>query len=366
MIDKLTEKIIKWRWGVAAATLGAVVLATAGLRNIYFESDYRIYFPKDNPQRVAHETMQELFSKNDNILFVIKPKAGDITAPGLLEAVFELTGQAWKLPFSSRVDSITNYQHTRAEEDDLIVQDLVPDPARLSAADRQQVLETALAEPMLSGRLLSRDGLTTAVNVTFQAPDDSQAMRAAFTDAAAGARSLASGLREKHPDITIALMGVVMQNRAMQESSQHDSKTLYPLMYLTLLVLAFFFLRSFGGTFITFLVIVASSVTAIGIWGWFGRPLNTASAIAPAIILTVAVADSIHILMAVLQNMSKGLSKQQAIIESLRINFHPVTLTSLTTVAGYLALHFSESRPVHDLGNITALGMAAGTASRRS
>jgi predicted RND superfamily exporter protein len=151
-----------------------------------------------------------------------------------------------------------------------------------------------------------------------------------------------------------------MQNRAMQEPSQYDSKTLYPLMYLALLLLAFIFLRSFGGTLITFFVIVASSVTAIGIWGWLGRPLNTASAVAPAIVLTVAVADSIHILTAALQKMREGLSKNEAIIESLRVNAHPVTLTSLTTVAGYLALNFSESRPIHDLGNITAIGMAAG------
>jgi predicted RND superfamily exporter protein len=62
MIEKLTAKIIQWRWMVTAATLGAVVLATAGIRGIYFESDYRIYFPEDNPQRVAHEDMQRMFA----------------------------------------------------------------------------------------------------------------------------------------------------------------------------------------------------------------------------------------------------------------------------------------------------------------
>lgn len=360
MIKNLTSKIIQWRWLVAAATLGAALLAMMGLRGIYFESDYRIYFPEDNPQRMAHEDMQRKFSKNDNILFVLKSEGGDITSGGVLEAVFELTTEAWKLPFSQRVDSLTNFQYTSAQQDDLTVRDLVLDPSILSATDRKNVLEIALAEPMLAGRLLSKDGFTTAVNVTFQAPDDSQAMKAAFTEAAAAARSIVADLVEKYPEITVALSGVVMQNRAMQESSKYDSKNLYPLMYLALLVLVFLFLRSFGGTLITFFVIVVSTVTAIGIWGWFGLPLNTASAIAPAIILTVAVADSIHILTAVLHKMREGLSKNNAIIESLRVNFHPVTLTSLTTIVGYLALNFSEARPIHDLGNITAIGMAAG------
>ncbi len=62
MIEKLTGKIIQWRWMVTAATLGAVVLATTGLRGIYFESDYRIYFPEVNPQRVSHEDMHRMFA----------------------------------------------------------------------------------------------------------------------------------------------------------------------------------------------------------------------------------------------------------------------------------------------------------------
>ena len=41
----------------------------------------------------------------------------------------------WQIPFSTRVDSITNHQHTSAEEDDLIVDDLVVDPDALTDND---------------------------------------------------------------------------------------------------------------------------------------------------------------------------------------------------------------------------------------
>ena len=73
MIENLTSKIIEWRWMVTIATLAAVLLAMMGLRGIYFESDYRIYFPEDNPQRVAHEDMQKMFSKMGVETFLIKP-----------------------------------------------------------------------------------------------------------------------------------------------------------------------------------------------------------------------------------------------------------------------------------------------------
>ena len=44
--------------------------------------------------------------------------------------------------------------------------------------------------------------------------------------------------------------------------------------------------------------------------------------------------------------------------ESVRINGLAVTITSLTTIVGFLALNFSDARPYHDLGNITAVGIA--------
>ena len=42
-----------------------------------------------------------------------------------MAAVEELTEAAWQIPYTIRVDSVSNFQHTYATEDDLIVEDLV-------------------------------------------------------------------------------------------------------------------------------------------------------------------------------------------------------------------------------------------------
>ena len=59
------------------------------------------------------------------------------------------------------------------------------------------------------------------------------------------------------------------------------------------------------------------------------------------------------------QQMRLGVSRRDAIVESLRINFQPIFLTSLTTIIGFLSLNFSDAPPFRDLGNITAVGTAA-------
>ena len=77
------------------------------------------------------------------------------------------------------------------------------------------------------------------------------------------------------------------------------------------------------------------------------------------IVLTLAVADSIHVLITMIQSMRKGSTKNEAIIESLRVNFLPVFITSLTTIIGFLSMNFSDSPPFRDLGNLTSIGMMA-------
>jgi outer membrane lipoprotein-sorting protein len=84
----------------------------------------------------------------------------------------------------------------------------------------------------------------------------------------------------------------------------------------------------------------------------------------PTMIMTLGVADSVHVLSAAQRAMVRGLSKRDALRESLRLNVTPVILTSVTTAIGFLSMNFSEVPPFRDLGNMTAIGiLAAGVLS---
>ena len=55
--------------------------------------------------------------------------------------------------------------------------------------------------------------------------------------------------------------------------------------------------------------------------------------------------------------MRLGREKRAAIIESIRVNFTPVFLTSITTSIGFLSMNFSDAPPFRDLGNVVAIGV---------
>ncbi|MCE2510028.1 MAG: MMPL family transporter [Alphaproteobacteria bacterium] len=351
-----TEWVLRFRWAVIGLTLLVAFAIASGAGRLGFSTDYRVFFSKENPQLTAFEDLQNVYTKDDNIIFVLKPAEGSVFTKETLRAVRTLTDEGWKIPFATRVDSLANFQHSYAEGDDLTVEDLVRDPDALAPEDLERVRDVALAEPLLINRLIAPDARTTAVNINLTLP---MQHAGEGPEALAAGRALAERVRAEHPDLKIAITGIAPLNNAFTEASQNDLQTLIPLMSVVLFLAMILLLRSISGTFATMLVIGLSAATAMGVAGWIGIELTPPSVSAPTIILTMAIADSVHILVTMGQQMARGATKREAILESMRINFHPVFLTSLTTAIGFFSLNFSDAPPFRDLGNITAFGVIA-------
>jgi uncharacterized protein len=348
--------VIRFRWLIIPFTLLIVLAAASGARFLGFSTDYRVFFSKDNPQLVAFETLQNTYTKNDNVMFAVEPKNGKVFTRETLAIIEEITQASWKIPYSIRVDSVTNFQYTWADGDDLVVQDLVENSHSLSNLQLQEKQAIALAEPLLLNRLITQKSDITGVNITINRPQKSITET---PEVIAFAREMKDTFQKKYPDVNIYLTGVVFMDNAFSEAGEGDMKSLVPFMYGIVLIIMAFSLRTFWGTLTTILIMAFSILTGMGLAGWSGILLTPISANAPTIILTLAVADSIHILVTLLYEMRHGKSKYDAIRESLRVNHQPVFITSLTTAIGFLSLNFSDSPPFRDLGNIVAIGVMA-------
>lgn len=353
---RLAEWMIKFRWLVIVLSMAATVAIGYGATTLEFSNNYRVFFSKANPQMQAFEDFQATYTKNDNFFFTVIPKDGDIFTADTLAAIETLTEGSWQLPYASRVDSLNNFQHTWADEDDLIVEDLFGSPLGMTQDFIEERRAIAIAEPLLRDQLVTADSRATAVNVTLQYPEQSLDE---VPEAVAAARVLRDEVQAAHPDLTIWLSGVSMLNFSMSDSGQSSLAALMPVTFALVLLLATIALRSVSATLVMFIIIIFSSVVAMGVGGFIGIKLTPISGIAPIVVLTLAVADSIHILISMRVAMGEGMDKRSALVEAMRTNFLAVAVTSLTTVVGFLALNFSDAPPFHDLGNISAVGIAA-------
>lgn len=342
-------------WVVLLASLILVFSAAIGAKNLIFKGDYNVFFSEENPQLKAFDSIQDIYSKSENVAFILAPKNGDIFTKANLAAVYWLTNEAWQVPYSTRVDSISNFQHTIAQEDDLIVEDLVLDPDALTASDMSRLKEIATNDPLLLNKIVSQTGNVSIVNVTNQLPGIDPIGE--IPEISAKVRDIKTEFEAKFPDINVQLTGMVMMNDTFSETTLSDSSTLVPLMFGIVLLTMVLLLRSFTGTFATLVVIIFSILTTMGIVGWLGFFITAPSSAAPIMIMTLAVADCIHILTSYYFEMRQGKLKRAAIKESLRVNFKPILLTSVTTAIGFMSMNFSDSPPFRDLGNIVAIGV---------
>ncbi|MGF1757098.1 efflux RND transporter permease subunit [Photobacterium sagamiensis] len=348
--------VINHRWWLIFSTLVLLLVAANGVQYLTINNDTRVFFSEENPQFKALEALENTYTKDQSVVFVIAPKNGNVFTRETLSAIEELTEKSWQIPYSSRVDSVTNFQHAYAIEDDLIVENLAEDVQQLTDEDLTRIRNIALSEPVIVNRLLSPSGHVTSVFINCLYPGESLDEVSQITEFS---RNLAGEFRSKYPEIDIYLFGSVIMDNAFGEIGLDDMVNLIPFMYLALIVIIGLCLRSVIATFTTFLIILMSMLTGMGLAGWFGISLTAASISAPTIIMTLAVADSVHIQASIYQLMREGKSKHDAIVESLRINLQPVFLTSITTAIGFLSMNFSDAPPFRDLGNIVAMGVMA-------
>jgi len=280
--------VIRFRWILIVLSLAAIASAGYGMKYLAFENDDRIFFSPDNPQPVALEEFENTYNRETNIVYAIEPRQGDVFSADTLAAIGELTEAAWMIPYSSRVDSITNCQHTRVDGDDLVVGDLVSEPSSLGPDELAEARRVALAEPTLVNRLISPDGGITLVNVTMLRPEGKDVISGidAYSD------SLVAGFKGAHPELNLYVTGGIPFDMAFAEVSQDDMSTLVPAMFAVLVIGIYIFLRSIAGAMTTVVVIVSASIAAMGLAGWYGIRITSPSAMVPAIVLTLAVADS--------------------------------------------------------------------------
>ncbi|BFM17463.1 MMPL family transporter [Maricurvus nonylphenolicus] len=338
----------------------AMVLITAvfvvGASRLGVNTDIRVFFSEDNPQLLDFEALENTYTKNDNIFIAISAKDKTVFNRDTLAVIEALTKESWTIPYSSRVDSLTNFKHSYAQGDELIVEDLVRHADRLSAERLTEVEQIALSEPLLINRLISEDARVTGINIDVIKPDSGENVAPEIADFV---RQLVADYQLRYPELEFYLTGWIMIDSTMGEGAERDMQDLIPAMFLVLILVMGFCLKSVSGTLAAVLVIILSMLVGLGAGGWMGIKISGPSSTAPPIILTLALADSIHVLLTIFQRMYQGDNRYRAIITSLKINMRPLFITSATTLLGFLSMNYSDVPPFRDLGNMVAVGIAA-------
>lgn len=353
--DKFAMQVLRFRWLIILTGLIFAGVVASGMRFIEISTEPRDNFGPDNPQLIAFEKLEETFSRIDNVFFAIAPNTGDVFQIEVLQVIEELTEAAWTTSGVSRVDSLSNYQHTEAFEDELLVNSLVEFPDLLSADELIKKKAIALNEPLVVHRLISEDGRVAGVNVDFHFAEDE---KDAQNKAAAWAWAKKAEIMAAHPDIKVYATGTVIISASFSISALDDLKIQTPLMYVFVIVVMGLLLRSIVGVLGIVITTLITIACGMGMAGWVGIQISPMSSQAPIIMLTVVVAHGIHLLVSYYQNIRSGMAKYESMHEAISINLQPISLTSLSTLIGFLSLNvLADVPPIQDMGNLVSFGV---------
>ena len=145
--------------------------------------------------------------------------------PARRDRGIDRSGVAWRTPYSSRVDSLTNFNRTRALGDDLVVEPLVEEAASLDDDDLARIERIARNEPDLVGRLVSRDGRVGALAISFVRSGNQGAMVAEVPDYLDG---VLADARSRYPELDFHLTGNIIFNRTVNDAVAEGVRSTLP------------------------------------------------------------------------------------------------------------------------------------------
>ncbi|WP_345974159.1 MMPL family transporter [Sulfurimonas sp. HSL3-7] len=322
------------------ATL-TVALLSISLKDLAYEGSYRIWFDKESKIIHDYEHFRTSFSGDDTFIVAFKDEEG-IFSEKAVNTILTLTEQFKNIDGVRKVDSLTNYQYIRSEDDEIIVEDFISTPEHL-----QEKKRLALQDTLILNQLISGDALTTMIAVRLS---DTTGGDEAVNIYVMKKLEEITGSVSKKNGYTFHITGAPAITASLVTVSRSDAMVLMPLAVVMVLSILSILFRSVVGVLVPSVVIVFTFLTVLSMQMILGYKLNNFTVNIPSFITAIAIADSMHLYLAWVYYKMKEMANREAVSIALKTNILPIALTSFTTAAGFASLGLSAIEPISTLG----------------
>ncbi len=354
--ENLSKFIIKNRIFFIFSCLVLVLILGRGITSVVFDPDMERFFPKGHSATSLSYEIDETFIRTDNIVIAINAKNNSIFTKKTLSLIESLTEKSWTVPYSIRVDSLTNYSYVRSVDDDLLVEPFIENALSMEDSFIQRREKIVEEEEIIYGSLISKDKKTTVISIVVDPPNPDANLK--LIDTIEYMLEYIDEAKSNHPELDIRILGTPYQEYISPKMVLSEMPIVMPSMLLLILVSVFFMLRSVFAVLATIFVIVLSLISTFGSVGFIGNALNQMVITIPILIITLALADCVHLFSIFFQQRAKGYSSKESMVKSLELNLQPLFLTTLTTCIGFLSFNVLDVPPLRDLGNFVSIGIA--------
>jgi len=346
-----SRKATTFRWLVPAVVAIVSALAAFFASRVGFDDSIEIWLMEDDTELVAYREFLDRFDADEFAVLAIF--ADDVFEPSVLRSIDRISRAAERVENVHRVRSLTNVEIFENSHGSTHSQRLVEELPE-TEEEGHALRERALAVELLHGTLVSEDGRAAAVIVELEPEGNNVEDKTEFMHAL---REIAAP--ERRDGLTIRFAGSPAIDEAFFQYSYDDIKVLLPACIFLVLLVTIVLFRSLSASLAAISVVSLSLLWVFGLMGLAGFEVTVISSAIVALILTVGVADSVHMLSEYRRCLRRGVSPAEAVRETVRNLFVPCLFTSATSGIGLLALMVSSLRPIREFACLAAFGVAS-------
>lgn len=299
------------------------------------------FMPADHPALLLSERARETFGLGDPMIIAIINKSPEgIFNPHTLQLVDWLTSQLENIDNldPEEITSLATENNIIGTAEGMTVEPFFEAPPT-TADDAIAIKAAVMAFPLYVGTLVAEDGSGTVIIAEQLNADKAQATYQALLALASSA--------QLNSDENIHVAGEGALTGYFGTYIDADASRIVPLSALLIIALCFVAFGTLRGTLIPTLVILATATSAIGLMAALGVNFYIITNALPVVLIGIAVADSIHILTEYYEAAAQQpvSSPRELAATTMSRIWRPITLTSLTTIAGFFGLSIASIMP---------------------
>ena len=373
--------VIRYRWAILLMTVVVVGLAGAQISKLSIATSIESMFTRHDPRLSDYQRFRSQFGRDEEIVLLI-------TSPDIFSLEFLTTLKQFhedlenSVPLLNEVSSLANAPFIESVDSGVRVTGFL-DKLPRTQEEVLQYRQRGYSYPGYQNQYFTPDGKHAIVAIKTQAVSalsaDGQRLRA-YARGVPGA--------EKHPrpaeqqsisqveniavigiveavikqyqsrDFSIAFSGTPVHQYHVEPMVRSNlRKMCIAIMLVPVLIMPFMFGRG-TGAFLPQVTAILGFTIALGSMALMSVRLSLTSSMLPSILLSIGLTAPIHFLV-VYYKYQKRVGKFRGIIATLKHSGFPITMTSITTVAGLLSFSFSDIAPIAHLVNFTIIGILA-------
>ena len=394
--ENIPDALRKRRLLVGIVFLALLATSIFGISKLRMDMTIEGWFDKEDPTLIAFNRYHEQFGSEDGVYIMYRAKDGDVFSPASLEAARGIQddlinfraklkqGEESALKHIVKVDTLVNASVLSVDGDALISRPLVGDRVPTSAAELAAVKTAAEAESQLPLQFFSRDhkygGIYIetdfgAIPVDAEAVTDDTTLSMEQTAAPAEEKPVEFKSTDQadyiklfdeikniinKPEYASHMEYYVVGNTA---AAEHDLKmleemgNLYIAAFAIIMLLLFFLFRSASAVVWSMLIVILSTVFTLGTSGLLGITVNGFLILTILLILTIGIADSVHMLTSYTGMRKMDVDHQSALRRTYKFTGVALLLTGLTNMAGTMALNITPVVPIQSFAIMSTLGI---------